>query len=60
MLSFLTAETIPAPTPIVSAMTMAMDASVSVTGSFLTMSERTGSLSRIDSPRSPDSAAFTQ
>ncbi len=58
--SFLTAEITPAVTPMVSEMTMAIRASCRVTGNFWAISVSTGSLSRIDSPRLPESTPPTQ
>ena len=43
-----------------SAITIAMAASCRVTGSFSATSAPTGALSRIDSPRFPDSTPFIQ
>ena len=58
--SFFTAEITPAVTPIDSEKTIAISASCSVTGNFCAISVSTGSLRRIDSPRSPESTPPTQ
>ena len=55
-----TAATIPAGIPISSAITNAINASCSVTGSFCAINARTGSCIRTDSPRSPRNTAPTQ
>ena len=41
-------------------MTIAIDASCIVTGSFCAISSRTGTLLRSDSPKSPDNTPLTQ
>ena len=53
MLSFLTAATTPAVSPIDRPMMIAITASWAVTGSFAATRLRTLSFMRIDSPRSP-------
>ena len=55
-----TADTTPAGMRIASAMTIAMQASSSVTGTFSAISVRSGCCVRSDSPRSPCSTPRTQ
>ena len=50
----------PAGMPIRKAITIAIDASCIVTGSFCAINSRTGTLMRSDSPKSPDSTPLTQ
>ena len=50
----------PAEIPIVSAMTIAIEASCIVTGSFCSTRSSTFCLLRIDLPRSPESTPLTQ
>jgi hypothetical protein len=46
--------------PIRKAITIAIDASWIVTGSFCAIRSRTGTLMRSDSPKSPDTTPLTQ
>jgi len=57
---FFTADMMPAGMPIRNAITIAIDASCIVTGSFWPINSRTDTLLRSDSPKSPERTPLIQ